>query len=108
MSTLLDPQHSSTYDPRADRIVISFRDGRAGLVVEFDPDNVPGLINGLMQARAEAKKARKPVPLPPPLVRPAAPSARPEPVPLLARADGVPVRLGLDPRRRAPAGATSP
>jgi hypothetical protein len=74
MSTLLNPRHSATYDATADRIVISFRDGRDASVIELDPEAVPGLINALMEARRVAKQAKAPVPIPPPMVRPPCPA----------------------------------
>lgn len=69
MSALRDPNYSAAFDAATDRVVIAFRDGRDAMVIEFDADAIPALINALMRARCEAKQAKKAVPLPEP-VRP--------------------------------------
>jgi hypothetical protein len=60
--TLTNPQHSITYDRPAGRVMLAFHGDRDMIVIELDPEDVPGLINDLMRARHDARRDRRQIP----------------------------------------------
>jgi hypothetical protein len=103
MAHLINPTTTAAYERQSRRIVVTLRSEDADWVVlEFDPKNLPPLINALMQARAISKRAGQPSPPPPAPRPPSRPVVlRPEQVerttyhldiPPMADPDTVPIR----------------